>query len=40
MIICGQLSAQVSKEYKASVEQWHQNRIADLKQENDWLNLE
>ena len=40
MIICGQLSAQVSKEYKASVEQWHQNRIADLKQENGWLNLE
>jgi uncharacterized protein (DUF1684 family) len=34
------LPAQNLTSYQASVEQWHANRIADLKQEDGWLNLE
>ena len=34
------LPAQNFTSYQASVEQWHANRIADLKQEDGWLNLE
>ena len=34
------VAAQTTQAYKVSVDQWHQNRIKDLKQEDGWLNLE
>jgi uncharacterized protein len=40
IFIAGLVNAQTSPTYKASVDEWHQKRIADLKQEDGWLNLE
>ncbi len=40
IFFCGTTIAQNSIEYKSSVNQWHEKRIADLKQEDGWLNLE
>ncbi len=36
----GMVAAQTNQAYKVCVDQWHQNRIKDLKQEDGWLNLE
>ena len=40
VIISGTVSAQNSQEHKKSVEEWHQKRIDNLKEEDGWLNLE
>lgn len=39
-LMTGVVAAQTSPEHKISVDQWHQNRIKNLKQEDGWLNLE
>lgn len=39
LILVNCLSAQVN-DYKATVNQWHKNRIEQLKKPNGWLNLE
>lgn len=40
LLISQFLPAQNNESYKVSVENWHANRIQDLKKENGWLNLE
>lgn len=39
-LMTGMVAAQTTQAYKVSVDQWHQNRIKDLKEEDGWLNLE
>ena len=40
VFISGTIFAQNSEDHKKSVEQWHQKRIDNLKEEDGWLNLE
>ncbi len=38
-LMTGMVAAQTTQAYKVSVDQWQQNRIKDLVQEDGWLNL-
>jgi uncharacterized protein (DUF1684 family) len=38
--ISGMIFAQNSQDHKKQVEEWHQKRIDNLKEEDGWLNLE